>query len=146
VLDHAPFRGARILVAGENFGCGSSREQALWALHDLGIRCVIAPSFGEIFHANCFRNGMLPIVVTPDQQAELMADAQALAALTIDLVDQVIVRADGRAIDFSIEPWRREALLEGRDDIDAILAGQSAAIAAFEARQRAHSPWLFVEA
>jgi 3-isopropylmalate dehydratase small subunit len=145
VLDRAPWAGARILVAGENFGGGSSREQALWALSDLGIRCVIAPGFGEIFRANCFRNGMLPIVVSPQQQAELMADAQSGATLTVDLVDQVVGRPYGGAIGFSIEPWRRAALLEGRDEVDAILTEQSAAIATFETRQRAASPWLYVQ-
>ena len=142
VLNRPPFRGAQILVAGDNFGCGSSREQAPWALRDLGVRCVISSSFGEIFYSNCFRNGILPIAVSPVQLVRLMSDAEAEASLTIDLSGQTICGRDGAMIDFAIEPWRREALLNGWDEISLVLTALSGKIDAFENRQWVEQPWL----
>lgn len=142
VLDTPPFNQAQILVAGPNFGSGSSREQAVWALADFGIRCVIAPSFGEIFHANCFRNGVLPIVLAPALHERVMAAASRAAILTIDLEGQRIVLPDEPPIDFSVDPYRRRALLLGLDDIGRILADDAGEISAFEANQRSQAPWL----
>ncbi len=146
VLDLPPFDTARILVAGPNFGSGSSREQAVWALADFGIRCVIAPSFGEIFQANCIRNGLLPIALPPAAYARVMAAAAAATALTIDLEAQQILLPGEPPIGFTIEPDRRRALLLGLDPIGAILADDEAQIAAFEARQQTAAPWLRIGA
>jgi 3-isopropylmalate/(R)-2-methylmalate dehydratase small subunit len=145
VLSRAPFNKAEILVAGRNFGCGSSREQAVWALADFGIRCVIAPSFGEIFHNNCFRNGTLPITLPDAEHAEVMAAAASGSPLTVDLEAQVIRLPDGRAIAFQINPHRRQALLLGLDQIGAILADDAADIEAFESRQKSAAPWLHLD-
>jgi 3-isopropylmalate dehydratase small subunit len=139
--DAPDLAGAGILIAGANFGCGSSREQAPWALADLGIRCLIAPGFGEIFAGNCFRNGILPIVLDGAPLARVRGDAGA--ELTIDLVARRIVRPDGEAIAFAIEDWRREPLLNGWDEIATILGLRAADIDAFEQRQRAAQPWLW---
>ena len=113
------YRQAKILIAGENFGCGSSREHAPWALLDFGIRCVIAPSFADIFYNNCFKNGMLPITLPPQIVDELMEDASkgANARLTIDLESQTITRPDGGTVKFDIDPFRKHCLLNGLDDI-----------------------------
>ncbi len=138
----AALQGAQILLAGANFGCGSSREQAVWALTDLGVRCLIAPSFGEIFSANCFKNGLLPIALSEARVLELMEDARLGARICVDLEAQRITAADGREICFTVEPWRRQALLTGDDEIDLVLKHQGAAISAFEARQRARAPWM----
>jgi 3-isopropylmalate/(R)-2-methylmalate dehydratase small subunit len=143
VLNRPEFEGAEILVAGDNFGCGSSREQAPWALRDLGVRCVISTSFGEIFFANCFKNGMLPVVVTPDQLQALMADAEAGSPIEVDLEAQEVRRSDGGAIGFQVEAWRRDALLNGWDEIAIVLNQDGDAIAAFEQSQRAARPWLY---
>jgi 3-isopropylmalate dehydratase small subunit len=143
VLNRPEFEGAEILVAGDNFGCGSSREQAPWALRDLGVRCVISTSFGEIFFANCFKNGMLPVVVTPDQLQALMADAEAGSPIEVDLEAQEVRRSDGGAIAFQVEAWRRDALLNGWDEIAIVLNQDGDAIAAFEQSQRAAKPWLY---
>ena len=142
-LNREPWRSAKILVAGDNFGCGSSREQAPWALRDLGIRCVISTRFGEIFYSNCFQNSILPIVVGAAQLAALHADADNQRALTIDLRHRHIARANGDEIIFEIADWRREALLNGWDDIAIILNQEAGNIAAFEARQRQQMPWLY---
>ncbi|MES2033041.1 MAG: 3-isopropylmalate dehydratase small subunit [Pseudomonadota bacterium] len=142
-LNQAQFRGAQVVVAGSNFGCGSSREHAVWALADLGVRCVIADSFGDIFYANCFKNGVLALEVTPGQAADLMARATAGQALDVDLERQEIRTADGVVIPFAIDAWRREALLNGWDEISMILQNQGAAIGTFEAAQRARFPWLY---
>lgn len=142
VLDTPPFDKAKILVAGPNFGSGSSREQAVWALADFGIRCVIAPSFGEIFHANCFRNGVLPIVLGPADHERVMAAALGAAILTIDLDAEQIVLPGGPPIGFTVDSYRRRALLLGLDDIGRILIDDAAEISAFEANQRAQAPWL----
>jgi 3-isopropylmalate/(R)-2-methylmalate dehydratase small subunit len=149
VLNRAPFRGAGILVAGENFGCGSSREMAVWAVAGMGIRCVIAPSFGEIFFGNCFQNGVLPIrlpvdVVEKLQQrlAQATPEMPQRATLTVDLRQQRILTPWGEELPFTVEPLRREALMEGLDPIGVTLK-RSAAIDAFQARQREARPWVW---
>lgn len=145
VLDQKPFDRAVILVAGANFGCGSSREQAAWALLDRGIRCVIAPSFGPIFEANCFRNFMLPIRLPPAQHAAALAAAGRAAPFRIDLDGCTIDHGAG-PVRFAIDPARRQALLNGADEIATIAARHGPAIAAFEAAQAASTPWLGLEA
>ena len=143
VLNREPYRKAEILVAGDNFGCGSSREHAPWALLDFGIRCVIAESFADIFYNNCFKNGILPVVVSPEQLEALMDDAErgANATLSVDLESQSIKGPDGGEIHFDIDPSRKQALLEGLDDI-GITMGKGASIAAFETRVDAERPWI----
>ena len=143
VLNRPPYRGAQILIAFENFGCGSSREHAPWALLDFGIRCVIAPDFADIFHTNCFKNGILPIRLPRAVCEALMADAQlgANARLTVDLERQVVVRPNGEEIRFEIDPFRRHLLLEGLDDIGQTMRHASA-IDAYEARQRTERGWM----
>jgi 3-isopropylmalate dehydratase small subunit len=143
VLNREPFRQAHIIVAGDNFGCGSSREQAPWALRDLGIRCVISTSFGEIFYSNCFKNGILPVVVTQDELVLLQNEAFAERSITVDLASQTVQYQYDRTIGFAVEPWRRDALLNGWDEIGIILNQQAAGIGAFEASQRAAKPWLY---
>ncbi len=143
VLNQPRFRDASILVAGDNFGCGSSREQACWAMRDAGIRVVVASSFGEIFHANCFKNGMLPVTVSVSDLGLLMTDAEAGRSFTVDLVEGVLTRPDGAPIRFETEGWRREALLNGWDEIDIIQNQSASTIDAYERRARAASPWLF---
>jgi 3-isopropylmalate/(R)-2-methylmalate dehydratase small subunit len=143
VLNKPAWRAAKILVAGENFGCGSSREHAPWALLDFGIRCVIAPSFADIFHSNCFQNGVLPIKLPAEEVALLMADAEkgANARLTIDLETQTITRPDGSTVSFEVDQFRKHCLLNGLDDIGVTLQKEPA-IAGFEAKQRASQPWV----
>jgi 3-isopropylmalate/(R)-2-methylmalate dehydratase small subunit len=143
VLNREPYRNAEILVAHENFGCGSSREHAPWALLDFGIRCVIAPDFADIFHNNCFKNGILPVRLPREVCEKLMADARlgANARLTVDLERQVAVRPNGEEIAFQVDPFRRHLLLNGLDDIGQTLE-HAPAIDAYEARQRAAQPWL----
>lgn len=145
VLNREPYREASVLVAGENFGCGSSREHAPWALLDFGIRCVIAPSFADIFHGNCFKNGILPVVLDKETVDSLMEDAQVpdTATLTVDLESQEIHRSgDGKdAISFEVDPFRRRCLLDGLDDIGLTLR-RVADIDAFEQRHQASHPWL----
>ncbi len=143
VLNQPAYAGAEILVAGDNFGCGSSREQAPWALADLGFRCIIATSFGEIFRSNCLKNGMLPIVVSADVHAHLMSDAIGCRKLTVDLVTRAIVRTNGERIAFPLDESKREALLNGWDEIDRIAVRHGAAITAFEYRQQTQQPWLW---
>jgi 3-isopropylmalate/(R)-2-methylmalate dehydratase small subunit len=142
VLDRPPFDKAQILVAGRNFGCGSSREQAVWALADSGIRCVIAPSFGEIFFANCFRNGVLAIQLAEDPHGRVMSAASTGKPLTVDLESQAIRLPDGETVVFRVDPHRRRALLLGLDQIGAILTDDIADIDDFERRHRAAAPWL----
>jgi 3-isopropylmalate/(R)-2-methylmalate dehydratase small subunit len=143
VLNQAPYRGAQILIAFENFGCGSSREHAPWALLDFGIRCVIAPDFADIFHNNCFKNGILPIRLPRAVCEALMVDARmgGNARLTVDLERQVVVRPNGEEIGFEIDPFRRHLLLEGLDDIGQTLQ-HAPAIDAYEARERAERSWM----
>ncbi len=142
-LNDPAVRDAKILVAGENFGCGSSRENAVWALADYGIRVVVAPSFGEIFHTNCFRNSVLPITLDAENLATIQSAAASGATLAVDLAAQSITLPDGAKVAFDIEPNRREALLNGWDETALILHRDAADIAAFEARQRETLPWLY---
>ncbi|WP_339950625.1 3-isopropylmalate dehydratase small subunit [uncultured Albimonas sp.] len=143
VLNKPAYRNAQILVAGENFGCGSSREHAPWALLDFGIRCVIAPSFADIFFNNCFKNGILPIVLPQEEVDKLMDDAQrgSNAVLTVDLENQVINGPDGGEIAFEVDPFRKRCLLEGLDDIGLTME-KAPAIDEYETRARAAQPWL----
>lgn len=142
-LNHEPARSAKILIAGENFGCGSSREQAVWALHDLGFRAVIAPSFGEIFRSNCFKSGVLPITLPATVVTDLQRAAQAGHTVRIDLTTQKLGVGGADDIGFEVEDWRREALLNGWDDVLILLNQQVPAITAFETAQRAEAPWLY---
>jgi len=144
VLNQPAYRKASILIAYENFGCGSSREHAPWALLDFGIRCVIAPSFADIFYNNCFKNGILPIVLPKAEIDALMQDAAkgANATLTIDLAAGTITRPDGSTLAFTIDPFRRRCLLEGLDDIGLTLE-KGSAINDFEGRQKSTQPWLY---
>lgn len=144
VLDRPAYSAAQILVAGDNFGCGSSREHAPWALLDRGIRCVIAPSFADIFYNNCFKNGILPITLPQAQVDELMAAAEggANAVFTVDLEAQQVTSPSGAVYGFAVDPFRKHCLLNGLDDIGLTLQ-KSDAIAAFEARGRATQPWLY---
>lgn len=142
VLNKPAYRDAQILVAGDNFGCGSSREHAPWALMDFGIRCVISTSFADIFYNNCFKNGILPITVSPEELEKLMDDAErgANAILTVDLEAQTITGPDGGTLSFDIDPARKHRLLEGIDDIGETLQNASA-IDAFEEKQSMAQPW-----
>jgi 3-isopropylmalate/(R)-2-methylmalate dehydratase small subunit len=142
VLNQPKYRHAEILVAGENFGCGSSREHAPWALLDFGIRCVIAPSFADIFHGNCFKNGILPIALPQEICEQLMEDAKlgTNARITIDLAEQVVIRPDGAKIHFEVDAFRKHCLLNGLDDIGLTLE-HAPAIDTFEAARHATQPW-----
>jgi 3-isopropylmalate/(R)-2-methylmalate dehydratase small subunit len=144
-LNREPFRTPKVLVAGANFGSGSSREQAVWALLDFGIRAVIAPSFGEIFNANCMRNGVLPLTFSPDVCAGLMTAAQAAKTFAIDLAAQEVSVDAMVPVTFALPPERREAMLNGWDETDQIVATLSPEIAAFELAQRQCQPWLYPE-
>ena len=143
VLNQPAYRKAEILVAGDNFGCGSSREHAPWALLDFGIRCVISTSFADIFYNNCFKNGILPIKVSADDLKKLMDDAErgANATMTIDLPNQQIRGPDGGTITFDLDPFRKHCLLNGLDDIGLSLEKVSS-IDSFEKKQSASQPWL----
>ena len=143
VLDQPAYKDTKILVTGENFGCGSSREHAPWALLDAGIRCVIAPSFGDIFYNNCFKNGILPVELPQAQVDLLMDDAQrgANAVLTVDLESQTITGPDGGEIRFEIDPFQKHCLLEGLDEIGLTMEKEQA-ISDFEAKRRIATPWL----
>ncbi len=142
VLDQPAYKNTQILVAGENFGCGSSREHAPWALLDAGIRCVIAPSFADIFYNNCFKNGILPIVLPQEQVDLLMDDAArgANAVVTVDLEKQEITGPDGGTVKFDIDPFRKHCLVNGLDDIGLTLQ-KDAKIAAFEDARKVSQPW-----
>ncbi|GGG44887.1 3-isopropylmalate dehydratase small subunit [Chelatococcus composti] len=143
VLNKPAYRNAKILVAGDNFGCGSSREHAPWALLDFGIRCVISTSFADIFYNNCFKNGILPIKVSPEDLEKLMDDARrgANATLTIDLEAQEIRGPDGGKITFDIDPFRKHCLLNGLDDIGLTME-KAPRIEAYEAKAATTRPWL----
>jgi 3-isopropylmalate/(R)-2-methylmalate dehydratase small subunit len=145
VLNQEPYRKAEILIAFENFGCGSSREHAPWALLDFGIRCVIAPDFADIFHNNSFKNGVLPVRLPREVCEQLMEDARmgGNARLTVDLEREVVVRPNGEEIPFKIDPLRRRLLLNGLDDIGQTLQ-HAPAIDAFEAKRKASQVWLTV--
>ena len=141
VLNQAAYREAQILVAGDNFGCGSSREHAPWALLDFGIRCIIAPSFADIFYNNCFKNGILPIVLPQTEVDKLMDDAKrgANATISVDLESQTIQGPDGGTISFEIDGFRKQCLMEGLDDIGLTLQ-KAQAIDAYEETLDAQ-PW-----
>ena len=143
VLDKPAYKDARILVAGDNFGCGSSREHAPWALLDAGIRCVISTSFADIFFNNCFKNGILPVALPRETVDDLMADAQmgANATMTVDLEAQTITRPNGETVAFDVEPFRRHCLLNGLDDIGLSLQ-KAASIDSFEAAAANDRPWM----
>jgi 3-isopropylmalate/(R)-2-methylmalate dehydratase small subunit len=143
VLNKPAYRQAKIIVAGDNFGCGSSREHAPWALLDYGIRAVISTSFADIFYNNCFNNGILPVVVSPEDLEKLFDDAKrgANATLTIDLERQEIHGPDGGTVTFDIDPARKEKLLQGLDDIGVTME-RTPAISGFEAKVAAERPWI----
>ena len=143
VLNNPAYRNAEILVAGDNFGCGSSREHAPWALLDFGIRCVIAPSFADIFYNNCFKNGILPIVLPQEEVDKLMDDAKrgANARVTVDLETQTIKGPDGGTISFEVDAFKKHCLLNGLDDIGLTME-KGAAIDTYEAKRAASMPWL----
>jgi 3-isopropylmalate/(R)-2-methylmalate dehydratase small subunit len=143
VLNKPAYRKASILVAGDNFGCGSSREHAPWALLDFGIRCVIATDFADIFYNNCFNNGILPVKVSREDLAKLMDDAErgANATLTVDLPNQEIRGPDGGVVKFDIDPHRKHALLNGLDEIGLTMAKQNK-IDSFEQKAKASRPWV----
>ena len=143
VLNQPAYRQAEILVAGDNFGCGSSREHAPWALLDFGIRCVISTSFADIFYNNCFKNGILPIVVPPEVLEVLMADARkgANARMTVDLPAQTVTTSDGQSFGFDLDPFRKHCLMNGLDDIGLSLE-KAASIDAYEARASNARPWV----
>lgn len=142
VLNQPAYRSAEILVAGDNFGCGSSREHAPWALLDFGVRCVISTSFADIFFNNCFKNGILPIVLPQEQVDVLMADARkgANARVTVDLEAQTVTTSDGQSFGFAVDPHRKHCLINGLDDIGLTLE-KAAAIDSFEAKVATLRPW-----
>jgi 3-isopropylmalate/(R)-2-methylmalate dehydratase small subunit len=146
VLNQEPFRRAKILIAGANFGCGSSREHAPWGLLDFGFRCIIAPSFADIFYNNCFKNGILCITLPQAQVDALMAKAQSAAAnggeFTVDLEKMTITAPDGAAMSFELDATRRHNLLNGLDDI-ALTLRHIDKIKAFEEKQKREQPWLY---
>ena len=141
VLNQPAYRGAEILVAGDNFGCGSSREHAPWAIKDFGIRCVISTSFADIFFNNCFKNGILPIVMPQEVVDVLMEDARkgANARMTIDLVGQVVTTSDGQEFPFEVDSFKKHCLIEGLDDIGLTLRDEQA-ITDFEAKRPSWMP------
>ncbi len=141
VLNKPSYRNSAILVAGDNFGCGSSREHAPWAIGDFGIRCIISTSFADIFFNNCFKNGMLPVTLPQEQVAQLMADAAALKPLEIDLPNQRVLRAEGAPFGFEIDPFRKHCLIHGLDDIELTMQKMDA-IRAFEVVRSKRFPWL----
>ncbi|MEM1373978.1 MAG: 3-isopropylmalate dehydratase small subunit [Pseudomonadota bacterium] len=143
VLNKPAYRDAQILVAGDNFGTGSSREHAPWALLDFGIRCVISTSFADIFYNNCFKNGILPMIVTPEELELLMGDAEkgANARMSVDLDAQTVTTSDGAEVRFEIDPFRKHCLLNGLDDIGLTLE-KSDAIDAFETQATTARPWV----
>lgn len=142
VLNKPAYRHAKIIVAGDNFGCGSSREHAPWALADFGVRCVISTSFADIFYNNCFKNGILPIIVSPEDLEKLMDDAGrgANAIITVDLEKMEISGPDGGVLKFDLDEFRRHCLLNGLDDIGLTMR-KAASIDAFEQRNAKEHPW-----
>ncbi len=143
VLNKPQYRNSEILIAGDNFGCGSSREHAPWAIKDFGIRCVIAPGFADIFFNNCFKNGILPIVLPQDVVDVLMKDAEKgeNARMTIDLEAQTVTTSDGETFGFEVDSFKKHCLLEGLDDIGLTME-KAASIDAFEAAASAQRPWV----
>ena len=147
VLNYPRYQGASVLLARENFGCGSSREHAPWALDEYGLRSIIAPSFADIFFNNSFKNGLLPIILSDEEVDELFKQVEANPGyqLTIDLQAQAVTRPDGKVLHFEIDVFRKHCLLNGLDDIGLTLQ-DSDAIKAFEGKHRAAQPWLFRDA
>jgi len=143
VLNNEAYKGANILVAGDNFGCGSSREHAPWALLDFGIRCVISTSFADIFYNNCFKNGILPVVVSEDELQLLMKDAEkgSNARMIVDLENQHIETSDGEVISFDVDQHRKHCLMNGLDDIGLSME-KIASVDAFEAQMAQSAPWV----
>jgi 3-isopropylmalate/(R)-2-methylmalate dehydratase small subunit len=143
VLNQPAYREASILVAGDNFGCGSSREHAPWAIADFGIRCVISTSFADIFYSNCFKNGILPIVLPEEQRDALMKDAEkgANARIAVDLEAQTVTSSDGETFAFEVDAFKKHCLLNGLDDIGLTME-KAAAIDAYEAGAGATRPWV----
>jgi 3-isopropylmalate/(R)-2-methylmalate dehydratase small subunit len=143
VLNKGPFRNATILVSGENFGCGSSREHAPWALLDFGIRCVIAPSYADIFFGNCFKNGILPMILPEARVNELLRFLLELpgAEITVDLPAQTVTGPDGKVDKFDIDPFRKHCLVNGLDDIGLTLQKETS-IKAYEGKVAAERPWV----
>ena len=143
VLNKPAYREAEILVAGENFGCGSSREHAPWAIKDFGIRCVIAPSFADIFYNNCFKNGILPVVLPQEQVDVLMKDSEkgANARMTVDLERQEITSSDGQVFAFDVDSFRKHCLMNGLDDI-ALTLEKASSIKGFEEKAAQDRPWV----
>ena len=144
VLNQPRYQGASILLADDNFGCGSSREHAPWAIHDYGFRCIIAPDFADIFYNNCFNNTLLPITLEGSVVRELFAEVEAQEgyALQVDLEAQTVTTPGGRVLQFAIDPFKKEALLKGLDNIGWTLSHNDE-IAAYEERRRQEAPWLF---
>ena len=144
VLNQAAYRNAKVLIGAENFGCGSSREHAPWALLDFGIRCIVAPSFADIFYNNCFKNGILPIALPKEVVDELMKDAEkgANAVMTVDLEAQTITRPDGEKVHFEVPPFRKHCLLNGLDDI-GLTEQKDKEISVYEEKARLARPWQF---
>ncbi|MES3002433.1 MAG: 3-isopropylmalate dehydratase small subunit [Pseudomonadota bacterium] len=145
ILNREPWRRAKLIVALENFGCGSSREHAPWALHDFGIRSVIAVSFADIFYNNCFKNGILPVTLSPAQVEQVMGEAQAGREVTVDLEAQEVRLESGEVFGFEVNEFRKRCLLQGLDDI-ALTLEHAPAIEGFESAQRARLPWLYERA
>ncbi|MBL4918468.1 3-isopropylmalate dehydratase small subunit [Szabonella alba] len=143
VLNQPAYRQSEIIVAGDNFGCGSSREHAPWALLDFGIRCVISTSFADIFYSNCFKNGILPIVMPQDVVDVLMEDARkgANARMTVDLENQTVTTSDGQSFGFELDPFRKHCLMNGLDDIGLTME-KAASIDSYEARVSGQRPWI----
>ena len=143
VLNNEAYKGANILVAGDNFGCGSSREHAPWALLDFGIRCVISTNFADIFYNNCFKNGILPVVVSEDELQLLMKDAEkgSNARMIVDLENQQIETSDGEVISFDVDQHRKHCLINGLDDIGLSME-KIASVDAFEAQMAQSAPWV----
>ncbi|WP_293268131.1 3-isopropylmalate dehydratase small subunit [Neptunomonas sp.] len=144
VLNLDRYQGATVLLARENFGCGSSREHAPWALDDFGIRCVIAPSFADIFYNNCFKNGLLPIILSDGQVDQLFVEVEAVEGyqLAVDLKNQKVITPSGAEMEFEVDAFRKHCLLNGLDDIGLTLEN-AADIKAYETRRRQEAPWLF---
>jgi len=142
ILNHEAFKNSHILIAGENFGCGSSREHAPWSLLDFGIRCVIAPSFADIFYNNCFKNGILPIILPKEEVKELMAQSKEQVEFTIDLENNEIISGNQRKTNFEIDNFRKKCLIEGLDDIGLTLQKEDQ-INEFELQNKKTLPWLY---
>jgi len=142
ILNQSPYNKSKILIADKNFGCGSSREHAPWALLDFGIRVVIAPSFADIFYHNCFKNGILPIVMPSEKIKELSEFSDQKKEITVDLEDQKIHKDDNQPFDFDVDQFRKECLINGHDDI-ALTLSKSSKIDSFISDNKSKTPWLF---